>query len=884
MEDKDHLIVFLKDLKCLQPPSEAQELLNSLHNMVPTEENGGAASSSGLQQRLEAFVRENDMLRVQNLTLVKEIDGSRKENERLRSENAALALELQGFIGSPSPDLARPKMEEEEEVTENSSSSVSDGCLNFDVAKRILATLEELPVYVSYVDANLRHIWSAESLSDFNKEVMLHIETAGVRLKLKALETGKPQTEDVSIHLDNKDHMVWWVNATPHFNEQDAVIGVSMVSVNITEQVKLKECLWRLEAEMAARRAMEDELCQAMKLTEDAIQAKNVFLAIMSHEIRTPLNGLLGLAEALETSELNVEQKELVRTIMSSSVMVADILGDILDLATMEFGMMKFEEKPFCPADLVQDVIKMAVAATQEKDITVTSEIAADIPKMVICDPLRVRQVMKYLVLNAIKFTQKGTVSICMGVKSEPARKVGLGKENEMKFSEHLGSMENENTVSGAESEQHSKSVHSLSRGRNSFIDLLDTTLFQMKLLERSRSSNNEIRCATDVSNNGRDAQRDAEKLVRLGREGTILIPVKPSMMTGQSGQLLDTSSRMKGSLKHTTFEAGTANEDTDNLENELCDQHLLYCEITDTGVGIPKEAFTILFGEFTHMNDGLTRNYGGTGLGLVICKQLVELMGGQLTVESEVGNGSKFAFTVKCKVLDGTRVEMTSRRLEMSSSTTLKSTRQTSESILACTESQSITARKADFVSTLENNRTRGSPRILLAEDNKVNVMVAISMLKRLGFTAKVVTNGVEALEAIRKEKYDLILLDICMPLMDGLQVAYAVRKFEETGQWPDEDLCNMFPNPHSSSQDSGNTSLSQVQMNSMDGLANAIKDLTITDPRNHIPIIAVTANALRSEIDKCFACGMDAFIAKPVVFQKLREILERYLPQNNS
>lgn len=258
--------------------------------------------------------------------------------------------------------------------------------------------------------------------------------------------------------------------------------------------------------------------------------------------------------------------------------------------------------------------------------------------------------------------------------------------------------------------------------------------------------------------------------------------------------------------------------------------------------------------------------------------------MGGQLTVESEVGNGFKFVFTVKCKVLAGTPVEMTCRRLEMSSSTMLKSSRLTSESILACTEGQSITARKADFVSKLENDRTSGSPRILLAEDNKVNVMVAISMLKRLGFTAKVVTNGVEALEAIRKEKYDLILLDICMPLMDGLQVAYAVRKFEETGQWPDGDLSNMFSNSHSRSLDSENTSLSQVQMNNMDGLANAIKDLTTTDPRNHIPIIAVTANALRSEIEKCFACGMDAFIAKPVVFQKLRETLEMYLPQKNS
>lgn len=851
--------------------------------MVPTEENGGVASGSGLQQRLEAFVRENDRLRVQNLTLSKEIDVSRKENERLRSENVALARELQGFKSSPSPDLVRPKMEEEEEVTGNSSSSVRDGCLKFDVAKRILATLEELPVYVSYVDANLRRIWFDESVSDFNKEVMLHIETAGVKLKLKSLETGKPQTEDVAIHLTNKDHMIWRVNATPHFNEQGAVIGISMVSVNITEQVKLKECLCRLESEMAARRAMEDELCQAMKLTEDAIQAKNVFLAIMSHEIRTPLNGLLGLAEALEASELRAEQRELVRTILSSSVMIADILGDILDLATMEFGMMKFEEKPFCPADLVQDVIKMALAATEEKDITVTSEIAADIPKMVICDPLRVRQVMKYLVLNAIKLTQKGTVNIFMGLKPTPARKVGLGKENEMKFSENLGRMENDNTAYGAESEQHSKSVYSSSRSRNSFIDLLDMTLFQMKLLERSMTPKNEIICAIDVPNNVRDAQRNAEKLVGLGREDSILIPVKPSTRIGQSGQLLDTSSRREGSLKHTTFEVGSVNEDGDNLENELCDQHLLYCEITDTGAGIPKEAFTTLFGEFTHVNDGQNRNYGGTGLGLVICKQLVELMGGQFTVESEVGNGSKFAFTVKCKVSDGTPVEMTSGRLEMSSSTVPMSSRLTSESILACTEGTSITARKDDFVSAMENNRTRGSPRILLAEDNKVNVMVAISMLKRLGFTAKVVTNGVEALEAIRKEKYDLILLDICMPLMDGLQVAYAVRKFEETGQWPDEDLCNMFSNPHSSCQDSGNTSLSQVQMNSMDGLANAIKDLT-TDPRNRIPIIAVTANALRSEIDKCFACGMDAFIAKPVVFQNLREILEKYLPQNNS
>jgi len=124
----------------------------------------------------------------------------------------------------------------------------------------------------------------------------------------------------------------------------------------------------------------------------------------------------------------------------------------------------------------------------------------------------------------------------------------------------------------------------------------------------------------------------------------------------------------------------------------------------------------------------------------LVICKQLVKLMGGQLTLESEVGSGSKFVFTVKCKVSDDMSVEMTSGRLEQSSSTALKSARMTIEFILACTEDASITTRKVDFVRALEINRTRGSPRILLVEDNKVNAMVVISTLKRIGFTAKVV------------------------------------------------------------------------------------------------------------------------------------------------
>lgn len=819
-----------------------------------------------LSRKVEELIAENERLRFRNLSLTREIEVWRGENERLKVENCALAEELQN-LRDGMPDVVRR--------TGMGNCAANDvDCLNFDVAKRILETLNELSVYVSYDDAELRRLWCNEAAGRFNRKDMLFIQKEGLQLKLKALKTGEPQKEDKAVQLSNEDQMVWRIVTLPHFNKQGAVIGISMASVNITEQVKLKECLCKIKAEITARKVMEDELRQAMKLTEEAVQAKNVFLAIMSHEIRTPLNGLLGLAEALETSELNAEQKELVSTILSSGVIVADVLGDILDLASMEFGMMDFEELPFSPAGLVEDIKNMAVAASHEKDVTVNSEVASTVPNTVICDPLRLRQVMKYLVLNAIKFTHKGTVSICMGIKSDCAKEVITVNKRDDFFCENTQSTEEENAVSRSGFDEQNNAQGNLFENTNSFV--VDMNSFLLKLPEScSRTAKEDTGRAADFSKDARYLQEYAGEFM----QETFPSPAETSLVGRLELQLEASESNHQISKNRNSNDWG-ATKDMDNSDEDFSYQHLLYCEITDTGLGIPTEAFETPFNKFTQINDRQTRTYGGTGLGLAICKQLVELMGGQLTVESKIGKGSKFIFTVKCKV---SKHGLASRRLENLSSAMQKETCLASESHLACTKGASGTNPKADTFSMVDNSKR--NPRILLAEDNKVNVMVAVSMLKRLGFTAKVVANGVEALEAIRKDKYDLILLDICMPLMDGLQVAYAVRKFEETGQWPDGELCNLFSLSHVRSQALGNTSASQIQMNKGRVVNTLVgEDLITSDVVKHIPIIAVSANALRSEIEKCFACGMDAFISKPVVFQKLQEILERYLPQHKT
>jgi PAS domain S-box-containing protein len=220
--------------------------------------------------------------------------------------------------------------------------------------------------------------------------------------------------------------------------------------------------------------------------------------------------------------------------------------------------------------------------------------------------------------------------------------------------------------------------------------------------------------------------------------------------------------------------------------------------EISDTGIGVSETAQTTLFQAFTQADGSTTRKYGGTGLGLAISKQLVELMGGQIGVVSEVGKGSTFWFTAKFA--------------------------KQSEEIAALPATEPVAAKPEDAQNKL----------ILLAEDNIVNQKVAVRQLQKLGYRADAVADGREAVEALQRIPYDLVLMDCQMPHMDGYEATAEIRRREGT--------------------------------------------------KKHTAIIALTANALAGDREKCLAAGMDDYISKPVRPDELAKALERVFAAQGS
>ena len=220
--------------------------------------------------------------------------------------------------------------------------------------------------------------------------------------------------------------------------------------------------------------------------------------------------------------------------------------------------------------------------------------------------------------------------------------------------------------------------------------------------------------------------------------------------------------------------------------------EYELHFSIQDTGIGIAKEKVDRLFHSFSQIDSSITRKYGGTGLGLAISRRLVELMGGEIWVDSQPGKGSTFHFTILAE-----------------------------EAMALPTPAEAPAQPKR--AASRDGSR---QPRILLAEDNAINQKVAIQMLKRLGYSADVAANGREVLQALERQPYDIVLMDVQMPEMDGLEAAGRIRE-----RWP-------------------------------------------KGPR----IVAITAYALEGDRERCLAAGMDEYISKPIQLEELRRALENF------
>ncbi|CAK9194126.1 unnamed protein product [Sphagnum troendelagicum] len=678
--------------------------------------------------------------------------------------------------------------------------------LNYCCDSYLRFALRNAPVVVSHQDKELRYRFVYNAFPTLTEEEVIGMTDVEIcngegiselmDFKQEVLHKGWPQKREIVFNTDMFGAKTFLVALEPVLCYSGEVMGINCLAMDVTEQADKRDRLVQLREQVAVQKTMETELNKTIHITEEAMQAKQM-LATMSHEIRSPLSGVVSMAEVLATTDLDAEQRQLVDVMLTSGDLVLQLINNILDLSKIESGALKCEAKKFRPREVVKNVLQMAHASVKSKNVAVEARINDDVPLELIGDVLRIRQVFTNLVSNAIKFTHKGEVTIAVRVECPD---LNLTKEKMMK---------------------------------------------DLPFCPWSESPKSRL-CGSH------------HKPLQIQLQSNL--PPSPGVRD------------FAVSLNELSINPTLISEEVETI--------WLYCDIHDTGIGIPDDALPTLFEKYTQV--ATSGNYGGTGLGLAICKNLVELMGGSLNVRSKENVGSTFSFKlplqvpkdmisndVYCMMLDKQDVKkymveeaLTSAKkmgyMQFSTNKS-RSSRETRKVMTVLTDTAGI-AGAAVVLQNPTPPTPKPSSKILLAEDNKVNIMVAQSMLKRLGYSLKVVGNGADVIQALKQSTYDLILMDVCMPLMDGLEATRRIRHYERTGSWSYYPA-DSFEQQHHSPE--------LIHISSSDAKLPT-----------RIPIVALTANALPDNVEECFQHGMDSFIAKPVTFLKLEQVLKKFIP----
>ncbi|HKN76292.1 MAG TPA: response regulator [Candidatus Acidoferrum sp.] len=653
--------------------------------------------------------------------------------------------------------------------------------------KVLRALIDNVPDFMYVKDAESRFLVAnaslARSIGMKSPEELLHktdfdfypkeLADAYYKDEQDVIHTKQPLFNREEQGFDADGNMIWVLTTkVPLFDKNSQVTGIAGVGRDITHLKKTQE-----------------EMQKAREAAEAASRAKSEFLANMSHEIRTPLNGVMGMTDLALDTELTPEQREYLETVKMSGDSLLTVINDILDFSKIEAGKIDLEAIDFNLRESLESTLKTLAMRADEKGLELLCEVAPEVPEIVRGDSSRLRQIVINLVGNAIKFTDVGEVAV---------------------------------------------------------------------------------------------------KVELEAREGSVCI-----------------------------------------------------CRFTvaDSGIGIPKDKRETIFDPFSQADTSTTRKYGGTGLGLTISTRLVQMMGGKIWVESEMGRGSQFHFTVglgvtdakeiklgtvappeilrgvkvlvvddnrtNCRILEGmllrwqmkpttvnggpaalaqltaareagepynliltdmhmpdmdgfALVEQIRQKPELATATIMMLTsaghrgdaarcqelgvsayllKPIRQSELREAVARVLGAREHEGAIPLITRFSLQDARepdaylsVLLAEDNLVNQRLVVRLLEKRGHRVVVAGTGLEALQALEKESFDLVLMDVQMPEMDGLEASAVIRQKEK------------------------GTGLRQ-------------------------PIVALTAHAMKGDREKCMAGGMDGYLTKPIRPQELDQLLEIYV-----